>query len=292
MDLSHSLEKLQIEDTLFAEAYATLGAAKRSVLKKWIAQLYLFWGRNRQCRRAETICWDQGFVTTRSERPLDWGLVILGETFAAPGQLLALLLPMLLAGTRHVVVVRETSGAISFPAPLLVAMELAGQETVLAATTKDLAWVIEHVPQAYGPRGKICCLGAPDLDPLPGRDLWSGGRPQAGIWFDPDVAWDLETIAWTLQGARLHVGGAVPGNLDDHYVQHDDPFDVFIERDFGALYLPHPERLASPLSTPAFGPGQEGGWFWPGISLQTFTLSTVTWHGDSAAIQEEINGLS
>jgi hypothetical protein len=158
--------------------------------------------------------------------------------------------------------------------------------------------VLELVSQAYGPWGKVFCLGAPAIEPLvkqrmPATDVWCGEKqPRAGIWFGPDVLWDLETIAWTLQGTELHVGGAVPHMVDVPCVRHEEPFDTFVDQHFGVLYLPHPEDSAALPPGFLFGPGQEGGWLWPGITPQAFTLSTVAWHGKCVAKEEEINGLS
>jgi hypothetical protein len=298
MDISHELEALQVDDELFAEAYAVLDAGRRSVLKKWIAQFYLFWGRDRGCEHSERVRWDQGFTTTTFTRPLDWSLVLLAEDFASPSQLVSVLMPMMFSGTRHVCVARETSGAISFPAPLLAAMELAGQEVVLTGQGDRLATMLEHLPETFGPLGKVCCLGrsaaASGLQAgMPEIDFWSAGSAQcAGIWIDQDVAWDFETIAWTLAGTKLYAGGSIPGNLSDHFTPLEEPFESFVGRDFGAFFLPHTRHLSPLPAVSTFGPGQEGGWLWPGITPQTFTRSTVVWHEEAFDHEETINGLT
>jgi hypothetical protein len=298
MDIACDLETLQVDDGLFAEAYASLDARRRSVLKKWIAQMYLFWGRDRGRERSETVRWDQGFTTTTVTRPLDWSLILLSEKFASVSQLLALLMPMLLSGTRHVCVAREMSGALDFPATLLVAMELAGQETVLTGQKDRLAAVIERFPETFGPLGAICCLGTTCCESewavrIPGIYCWSSGSAQsAGIWVDQHVSWDFETIAWTLAGTSLHAGGAIPGDLSDCFTTHQEPFDSFVDRDLGIVFHPHPDQLSPFLTVPVFGPGQEGGWLWPGITPQTFTRSAVVWQEDALDHEEEANGLA
>jgi len=298
MDISHGLDILQVDDELFADAYALLDAAQRSVLKKWIAQLYLFWGRDRRCEHFERVHWDQGFTTTTFTRPLDWSLLLLAEEFASSSQLLSVLMPMMLSGTRHVCVVRETSGARAFPAPLLVAMELAGQEVVLAGQKDRLAEVVECYPEKFGPLGKVCCLGrtaaASELQArMPGVDFWSPGSAQrAGIWVDENVSWDFETIAWTLAGTRLYVGGLVSDTLCDPFIPIEGSLESFVSHDFGTFFLPHTDHLSLPPAAPTFGPGQEGGWLWTGMTPQSFTRSTVVWHEEVPDHEEKTNGLT
>lgn len=298
MDISHDLEALQVDDELFAEAYAALDADRRSVLKKWIAQLYLFWGRERGCEHSERVRWDQGFTTTTFTRPLDWSLILLAEEFASSSQLVSVLMPMMLSGTRHVCVAREMSGAIPFPAPLLAVMELAGQEVVLTGQGNRLAKVLEHLPETFGPLGKVCCLGrtaaASGLQTvMPGIDFWSADSvPRAGIWVDQHVTWDFETIAWTLAGTKMYVGGSIPDNLSDQFTPLEEPLESFVGRDFGTFFLPHTDQLSLLPTAPTFGPGQEGGWLWPGITPQSFTRSTVVWHEEVFDHEEKTNGLT
>ncbi|WP_462324054.1 hypothetical protein [Desulfoplanes sp.] len=297
MDISNDLNVIPVDDALFAEAYAALDPSRRSVLKKWIARFHLYWGRDRVEERSETIHWDQGSATTSVTKPLDWSLVVLSETFASPAQLLALIMPMLLSGTKHVYVVRETTGAVSFPVPLLVAMELAGQENVFAAAAGELPGLVGTFWRGHGSRGKIFCLGAPALESLAkdgsfGMDVWSPGAEQrAGVWVDPDVrSWDWETLAWTLEGTRVHVGGADPGNLPDHFTRRGASLKDFMRCDFGALYLPRTHDFSRIPLVPTFGPGQEGGWLWPGITPGTFSTTTVIWHGNDPEHDEERHG--
>ncbi len=295
MDISHDVDALQVDDDVFARAYASLDAVRRSVLKKWIAHLYLFWERNRSEERSETIRWHQGVITTAVTRPLDWSLILLGETFASPTQLLAVIMPVLLSGTRRVIVAREAEG--DFPVSLLVGLELAGQEDVLAADPDRLARVVEHLPERYGSQGMILGLGSPVLATrcracLPEVDLWSAPAPQeVGIWCTSETAWDLPTIAWTLQGSVFHVGGEVPDNLPMPCTVHEESLQAFLQHDFGAFYLPNTHDPALLPAASTFGPGQEGGWLWPGITPQTCTRTTVVWHAQDTQPKEDSLGL-
>ena len=51
MSFSSSVDAFRIPDEAFADAYDAVGDRRRSVLKKWISQLYLFWGRERALDR-------------------------------------------------------------------------------------------------------------------------------------------------------------------------------------------------------------------------------------------------
>ncbi len=298
MDIPESFLPLQVGDDTFANAYESLDAGRRSILKKWIAQFHLFWGRQRIITQTETIDWDAGYTTTTYTHPLAWSLVVLSEAFASPGQLLALIMPMLLSGTRHIFVVREGGNNSSFPVPLLVALELAGQEDIFTGKADELAPMLAQLPESYGTEGKVFCLGEPRLEASfkkqkPGITCWSATKEQkAGIWFDADIVWDVETIIWMLKGTEIHVGGYIPKDLPASCIwkKSRESFEEFVRHDFGALYLPRTKNLPSVTSTSVLGPGQEGGWLWSTISPKTFTRTTTVWHGLAHQDSEEKHG--
>ncbi len=289
---SRYVEEFRVADSLFAEAYEGVGDRRRSVLKKWIARLYLFWGRERVRSRTDIQHWDQGDMTRATTQPLAWTLFVLSPDFSSPAQLLAALLPALLAGVPRVLVVREENGAL-FPAELLVAMELAGQEGVLEMGGRDICGLVRTARSTRLP-GRVCRLGSSSLDAslqelLPGNTLWMPGAvTRAGIWFDADRAWDRETLAWTLPDTVFSAGGDIPPDTSaPEMIPYAGTLTDFMNEGFDALYLPSPDASAGILCPRVFGPGQEGGWIWPDLAPSAFMHTTVCWERDLSAKEEK-----
>jgi hypothetical protein len=285
MSFSSSVDAFRIADATFAAAYDALGDKRRSVLKKWISQLYLFWGRERSLCRTQIQQWDQGVTTHECVRPLDWTLFVLSPDFSSPAQLLAALLPALLAGVPRVVVAREEA-EIPFPAPLLACMELAGQELVLEM---NAASILEMTGAMFAEsrRGKVCFLGkspvmAPVRNLLPERaflGLATSGTT-GGIWFDGCAQWDTQTLAWTLPDTVFCAGGDVPESMDNGLKMrlHSSSEKDFWTQDFDVLYTSDPSSQGR--CPCVFGPGQEGGWFWPDLTPRIFMDTAMSWQVD------------
>ena len=282
--LSEYTEAFRVSDSLFARAYEGVGDRRRSVLKKWISQLYLFQGRERTLCRTERLQWDQGFVTYETTRPLGWTLIVLSPDFSSPAQLLAVLIPALLAGVPRVVVVREQASS-AFPDALLAAMELAGQEWVVEMSAQDVGLLVGRAFADTRP-GRVCRLGSSSMDDslrslVPGNSLWMpGAGTTAGIWFAPGQTWDTQTIAWTLPDTVVSVAGDVPEDACSGAPFFSGTLSDFMAEGFDALYLPSPGQGTGSGCPRVFGPGQEGGWIWPDLAPSTFMETTVCWESE------------
>jgi len=288
MSFSSSVDAFRIPDEAFADAYDAVGDRRRSVLKKWISQLYLFWGRERALDRTQGQRWDQGVITYEHLRPLDWTLFVLSPDFSSPAQLLAAILPALLAGVRRVAVVREEADT-SFPEALLTCMELAGQELVLEMNPASILKMTGDMFTETR-RGRVCFLGLSSLetavrDQLPAKTILSlaASGSTAGIWFDAGFEWDTKTLAWTLPDTIFYAGGEVPDQSDLKMRTYTGSIEDFETQGFDVLYA---STASLKGDCPCiFGPGLEGGWLWPGLTPRIFMDTVIHWQVDMAEQQ-------
>lgn len=287
---SSSVDAFRISDEVFADAYDALGDRRRSVLKKWISHLYLFWGRERALYRTQGQRWDQGIITREHFRPLDWTFFVLSPDFSSPAQLLAAVLPALLASVRRVAVVRE-EGDTPFPEALLTSMELAGQELVLEMNSGAILEMTEEM-FTENRRGRVCFLGRSSLETavraqLPAKAILSlaASGSTAGIWFDEGVPWNTETLAWTLPDTVFYAGGKVPEQTDLKMIRYTGSSEDFGLQGFDVLYASTASLTGD--SPSIFGHGLEGGWLWPGLTPQVFMDTVVNWQVDMTEEQGE-----
>jgi hypothetical protein len=121
------LESRLLPDSRFARAYAQFGDAERALLKRVIASHYLL-SPPALARRSElAVTLPTALRVHTTLAPVDFVLLLVDESFDAPGLLLSALVPALTSGVPEVVVVRLGSSA-SIPHSILTACELAGQE--------------------------------------------------------------------------------------------------------------------------------------------------------------------
>lgn len=157
------LEARLIPDQLFADAYAATEPSTRGLIKSAIARLLSLHSvgvhsgiSGAIAAERRTRSWEQGFISSESTRPADWALICLDNNFASPARLLAALVPALLSGVPRLAVVHM--GVSPWPAPLLAALELAGQELACSADSAELCAWIEAL-HAQGP-GRCLFLGS------------------------------------------------------------------------------------------------------------------------------------
>lgn len=124
---------IPVDDAAFAVAYEATGDVDRARLKTCIARLHVLYGAAggagpgdvREGRTATR--WRQGFTSLEHAAPCAWALVCVDAAWASAPRLLAAVLPALFAGVGAVAVLR-VGGSWQWPAPVLAALELAGQE--------------------------------------------------------------------------------------------------------------------------------------------------------------------
>lgn len=152
------LESHRIPDADFASAYDATPAPLRAHLKTAIAALHALHGET-PATTTHTRLPRAGFALTRHCEAAPWALVVVGPHYDAAPRLLGALLPALFDGVADVLVVQLADGANStMPAPLLVALELAGQEQVFALHGEALATLL-HQLHATCPAGRVVLLG-------------------------------------------------------------------------------------------------------------------------------------
>lgn len=152
------LESHRIPDADFASAYDATPAPLRAHLKTAIAALHALHGET-PATTTHTRLPRAGFALTRHSEAAPWALVVVGPQHVAPPRLLGALLPALFDGVADVLVVQLVDGSNpTMPAPLLVALELAGQEQAFALNGEALATLL-HQLHATCPAGRVALLG-------------------------------------------------------------------------------------------------------------------------------------
>lgn len=147
-----------VDDAAFAAAYEAAGDVDRARLKTCIARLHVLYeaaggagaGDVREGRTATR--WRQGFASLEHASPCAWTLVCMDAAWGSAPRLLAAVLPPLFAGVGSVVVLRM-GGSGPWPAPVLAALELAGQEAVADAAPEALPALLEALAAGTGVGG-------------------------------------------------------------------------------------------------------------------------------------------
>lgn len=161
---------IPVDDAAFAVAYETTGDVDRARLKTCIARLHVLYGAAggagpgdvREGRTATR--WRQGFTSLEHAAPCAWALVCVDAAWASAPRLLAAVLPALFAGVGAVAVLR-VGGSGQWPAPVLAALELAGQEVVADVAPEVLPALLEalvasgNAGRTAGAGGRLLLLG-------------------------------------------------------------------------------------------------------------------------------------
>ncbi len=168
---------IPVDDAAFAVAYEATGDAARARLKTCIARLHVLYGAAggagagdvREGRTATR--WRQGFTSLEHVAPCAWALVCVDAAWASAPRLLAAVLPALFAGVGAVGVLR-VGGSGPWPAPVLAALELAGQEVVADVAPEALLALLKALGASAGAGGAGGTTGAG------GRLLLLGEHPE------------------------------------------------------------------------------------------------------------------
>ncbi len=128
-----SLDAFLIPDEAFGDAYDSLSAEERAVIKTAVARMAEVHGNGRTVSARSEKSMRQGFLLHQAVRPAPWAVVMWDASFAGPTRALAALVPAMLAGVPNILACRLAdpgAGPGAFPKPLLATLELAGQELV------------------------------------------------------------------------------------------------------------------------------------------------------------------
>ncbi|WMW66076.1 hypothetical protein [Nitratidesulfovibrio liaohensis] len=156
---------IPVDDAAFAAAYEATGDVDRARLKTCIARLHVLYGAAGSAgavdmREGRTATrWRQGFTSVEHVSPCAWALVCVDAAWASAPRLLAAVLPAVFAGVASVAVLR-VGGSGQWPAPVLAALELAGQEVVADVAPEALPALLETLAAGVAAGGTTGAEGA------------------------------------------------------------------------------------------------------------------------------------
>ncbi len=265
----------RLDDDVFAAAYESIPDLGRARLKTVIAGLYaMYAGRTPAGRLAAEDLSPAGSALSRLT-PKAWTLVRLDASFASPSRLLAACLPALCARVPNLAVVR-TDASSPWPAPLALAMELAGVENAFDCDGADFPGVCASLAATAGP-GLVCDLGiAPFLfDMDASADVF---RPRfnrrIGVWEEGGTACDREALAFAQPDCEL----IVPAKKG----RDKAAFEEFLGQDFGAVWVsPHLARQALSGASLVLTPGREAFFSFPELFPERFLDARLAALADS-----------
>lgn len=295
-----------LDDLAFAAAYDVVSVQRRAWLKKCIARLHVWHGEERTTGLERVATWRQGFVSEERLEPLPWAMVTLDPGVLSPVRCLAAVLPPLLAGVGQTLVVRvhadkDEQDQRPWPARLLTAFELAGQEFVLDLTAAQTAKLARTLAVLTGP-GLIVCLEESRDSARPAlawlsdearkagvavwRPRWDG---RIGIWAPDGAAWDWDTLHWAHPDAVTTVWGNRTEALPSGFTARKGKMSSFLKEAYTAAFVPSDAQAEALDRVPlVLGPGHEGCWLWPDLTLGLCRRRSVAW---TAPVDADAEGL-
>ncbi|WP_319584587.1 hypothetical protein [uncultured Pseudodesulfovibrio sp.] len=278
LSLSELIGESQVDDALFAQAYAESADQERALMKTCIARLYNWYGPSKDTACEVARRWRGGFGSVSRSAPVDVALVLFDDTCVSPARLLAALVPAIACGVPNVLAVR-VDGKGDWAPPLLTAMELAGQELVADLTGKGVSVLLDKVADA-GAKGAVVDLtGRPGL--CAGRNDLAVYCPDfdrsASIFLDEPDTFDLDALSFIHPDMEFTVFGAeVP--LPDGFVSGSEDFQAFLTSVRNVAFVPA-DRIGDALGHArlVLGPGQEGCWVWPELLPGFFLFHRTAW---------------
>ncbi|MGE4555270.1 MAG: histidinol dehydrogenase [Desulfovibrionaceae bacterium] len=152
MDAPHwlpdHLNACAVSDDAFAEAYEEAGAAVRAGIKSCLAALFALHPPRRSFSRSWSVDTDSGLRLSLRESALDAAVVLLGPAPADASKILAAIHPAAAAGVADIAVVRVGENPTEWPAAVLAALELAGQELVFDCSRAQSVQLLEALSRA------------------------------------------------------------------------------------------------------------------------------------------------
>lgn len=269
-----------VTDDAFATAYEACTSAQRGWLKKCIALHFALSGEAPVRSSIQCAYPRLGVRTGCMQRPVDWCVLVLPYDVASPARALAAVMPALLASVSEVIVVRQgqdqAATVDSWPAGLLVGLELAGIRRVVDLTRQDTVELLKALlcGNSFGrvlaldsciASGLSETLAAPDTLSRSVR-YWFGPRPRIGVLrsIDEPMAESGATLADVLAWAHPDVA---PDVLADHVVMEEAVYDAL-------LVSAKDQDMVRQAAGIVLGPGVEGCWFWPDLDRGFFLRRT------------------
>lgn len=260
------LDARLVADSAFGAAYDALTPQQRACIKTGIARMVALEGGGHPAAELSHRSMRQGFSLHAQTGPADWAVVMWDPARAGASRILAALLPAMLAGVPNILACCVAEDGTAVPAPILAALELAGQELVAVLPPEDILTLASH-----------CCESGAFAQTT-GRLVLLGAHP---IFSDAARIAAGRDIPCRRMAAHIRIGVAVSSftksaHADDVAFVHPDaalvPFEGDVAGDgFSALFCA-PERAAGYLDAAplVLTPGNEGFWRWPGVDAAFF----------------------
>ncbi len=265
-----------VTESRFERAYALVDDRRRAWIKTAVACAYSFAEESPGAALKEFVVCSGGLAHRVRREPVAWAAVAFGPR-SSPAQVVAALLPAVAAGVPHVAALCLAGRNAPAP-PLLVALELAGQEHVALVSARRLPACIADMRKNLGPGLVLDLWSGPaaGLPPLPAR-LWRPERPvMPAAWLDSERSLDLEALAFAHPGTQVHVWGKAGAIPEGSFVLHSGTFGEFARQGYFPAAVPVRRLDALAGKAPlALGPGMESCFIWPGLVPELFLQQSV-----------------
>jgi hypothetical protein len=261
-------------DAVFARAYAAVSDPERALIKTALARSWEGSGPSEALSRRTDTVLRSGLRAVGASTPRPALALVFDSSEVSPARLLAALVPALAAGVSEVLAVR-LGGRGHPPAPLLVALELAGVERLALLPREQGPRLCEHL--AAHPACLVLALGSA---PVPAA--WRGRleRP-LGLWLDRPGDLDLQAVAFAQADAALEAWGPGARGLAAPFVRRSGTFESFLRQGYAALYAPTARHEACLGRAPlVLGSGCESCWLWPDLAADLFFTHSTAWSLD------------
>ena len=271
------LDDVLVADAAFGAAYDAVSSEERAVIKAAVARMVTVQEKAEALSRHSVTVVRQGFALHERTCPVSWVIVLWDAAYAGPTRVLAALLPAMLAGVPNILACR-VGGSGAFPAPLLAALELAGQELVAECAPGVALDIVKACCEADG-RGRVVCLGQETVFDEVVRLAASFGVPAYHM------------------ASPVRIGVAASsfsGSVQDTYLRfvHPDGILVPFEEDaangtFSAVFCAEEHMMDFLGNAPLIlSPGNEGYWAWPGLGTVFFRETSMGLSGVAAEDDE------
>jgi len=276
------LERFAVDDQILGQAYEQLGAVKRSWLKKLIANLYNYYGREEVQEKVVSLTQGQGLKSYVQITPWNRLVCVIDNQFKAANKVLAAIMPAVMTGTKEIIVIVENWEENEPPEQILVGLELMGVESILAMSREDILNFIQESENNNALNGLFYLGPKQILSQALGqkRDyfFWTPRQIKlAGIVIDASKEWDIDVLSW----ANPELDFIVLGDRKEKWPQNFHPFkgekESFWSLDFDVLFASEKEFVKNRHISLGFGPGQEGSWIWPDLDKALFYQRRVFW---------------
>ncbi len=264
------LEDYLIPEERFEAAYQSIGDDLKAIIKKSISKLFDFYLEDTLFHE-NLKKWRRGIVSCIKTFPCNWGLILFDESFNSSSQLIAAVIPAIMSGVKNLFVIRlnNKSNLKKYPDNLiLVSLELSGCEFVCNILWEELdKFLKELIKESHN--GFIIALGnkiflrtcLAVISNYCINKFYPLISPQKAILYSEEV-FNKDLIRIFNPDINIKVVKEISNiNWGDISVVYA-PREVIVSVSNQVSY--------------AFGPGQEGFWFWSELFLDNLIVNKLS----------------